>query len=118
MMMRSIRAAAVAFAGVLWLVSYAGAQRSVQVGYCTSVKNIAAAKAAGFDYVEVGTSEIAALADVDFEKVLEDVRQAGLQTPAANLFLPATLKVTGPSIDVEQQLQYVRKAFGRLSRLG
>ena len=112
------RAGAVALIGVL-LLPHAGAQqRSVQVGYCTSAKNVAAAKAAGFDYVEVSTTEIAALPDADFEKMLQDVRQVGLPTPAANLFLPATLKVTGPAIDPEQQMAHVRKAFGRLSRLG
>ena len=109
---------AVALVGVLSLPHAGAQQRSVQVGYCTSVKNVAAAKAAGFDYVEVSTTEIAALSDADFEKALQDVRQVGLPTPAANLFLPATLKVTGPAIDPEQQMAHVRKAFTRLSRLG
>jgi sugar phosphate isomerase/epimerase len=112
------RAAAVAFVGVLSVPHAAAQPRAVQVGYCTSVKNVAAAKAAGFDYIEVGTSEIAALADGDFEKTLQDVTRVGLPVPAANLFLPATLKVTGPAVDAGQQLAYVRKAFDRLSRLG
>src|SRR3979411_432345 len=110
--------ATVTLVGVLWLPHADAQQRTVQVGYCTSVKNVAAAKAAGFDYVEVGTSEIAALSDADFEKVLQDVRQIGLPTPAANLFLPATRTGTGPAIAREQQMAHVRKAFGRLSRLG
>ncbi len=38
--------------------------------------------------------------------------------PAAYLFLPPTLKVTGPDIDPEQQIAYVRKAFTRLASLG
>jgi len=90
----------------------------VQVGYCTSLKNLAAAKAGGFDYGELGTTEIAGLADADFEKAARDVAQIGLPTPVANLFLPATLKVTGPAIDRDQQIAYVTKAFDRLSRLG
>jgi len=90
----------------------------VQIGYCTSYKNLAAAKAAGFDYVELGTSEIAALSGADFETVARDAAAIGLPTPAANLFLPATLKVTGPDIDRDQQAAYVTKALDRLSRLG
>jgi D-psicose/D-tagatose/L-ribulose 3-epimerase len=90
----------------------------VQVGYCTSLSNIEAARAAGFDYVELSTSEIAGLSDADFERAAARIRQAGISTPAANLFLPATLKVTGPAIDQEQQMAYVRKAFARLARLG
>src|SRR5947207_4587209 len=116
-MMSSIRAIILSFVALLMLVDV-HAQPRVQVGYCTSVKNIGAAKAAGFDYIEVGTSEIAALSDADFEKTLQEVARVGLPVPAANLFLPSTLKATGPAVDQEQQLAYVRKAFERLSRLG
>jgi sugar phosphate isomerase/epimerase len=93
-------------------------RRSVQVGYCTPLRNIEAAKAAGFDYVELSTSEIAGLSDAEFEQAAARVQQAGLPVPATNLFLPAALKVTGPNIDPEQQMAYVRKAFARLARLG
>jgi sugar phosphate isomerase/epimerase len=92
--------------------------RAVQVGYCTPLRNIEAAKAAGFDYVELSTSEIAGLSDADFEQAAARVQQAGLPVPATNLFLPAALKVTGPSIDRDQQMAYVKKAFARLARLG
>jgi len=96
-----------------------GAQaRRVQVGYCTSVKNIAAVKAAGFDYIEVGTSEIAAMPDADFEQALAVATQVGLPVPAANTFLPATLKVTGPATNADEQLAYVKKALDRLASLG
>jgi D-psicose/D-tagatose/L-ribulose 3-epimerase len=90
----------------------------VQVGYCTQLKNLAAAKAAGFDYVELGTTEVTSLPDADFDKVAKEIAALGLPTPAANLFLPATLKVTGPDINRDEQMTYVKKAMGRLSRLG
>src|SRR5262245_46130839 len=86
---------------------------AVQVGLCTPLRNITAAKAAGFDYLELGTSEIAALPDADFEKAAADIKALGLPVPATNLFLPATLKVTGPAIDRDQQLTYLRQAFNR-----
>jgi sugar phosphate isomerase/epimerase len=117
-MMSLIRASVVALVGTLWLPHAAAQRPPVQVGYCTSLKNVAAAKAAGFDYVELSTTEIAALSDADFESALQEVMQIGLPAPAANLFLPATLRVTGPAVDPEQQLQYVGKAFRRLARLG
>ena len=91
---------------------------TVQVGYCGPLKTIEAAKAAGFDYMELGTTEIAMLSDADFEKAAQDVQRGGLRVPVTNLFLPATLKVTGPGIDRAQQMIYVKKAFARLSRLG
>jgi sugar phosphate isomerase/epimerase len=92
--------------------------QAVRIGYCTSVKNLAAAKAAGFDYVELATTEIAALTDAEFEQAGRTAAGTGLPTPVSNLFLPATLKVTGPDIDVDRQVEYVTKAFGRLARLG
>lgn len=92
--------------------------RRVQVGYCTRLANLEAAKAAGFDYVELATSEIAALSDAEFGQAAARIRQAGLPVPATNLFLPATLKVTGPEIDRDQQMAYVRKAFARLEQIG
>lgn len=97
-----------------------GAQqtRKVQIGYCVGLKGMADAKAAGFDYVELGTSEIAALSDEDFDKAEAQIHQLGLPTPVTNLFLPGTIKVTGPAIDKDQQMAYVRKAFARLARIG
>ena len=92
--------------------------RAVQVGYCTPLRNLEAAKAAGFDYVELSTTEIAGLSEADFEQAAARVQQAGLPVPATNLFLPAALKVTGPNVDREQQMAYVKRAFARLARLG
>jgi sugar phosphate isomerase/epimerase len=103
----------------LGLAALAGQDRHrVQVGFCTPLKNIDAAKAAGFDYLELGTSEIAALSDADFDAALAHVKALGMPAPVTNLFLPATLKVTGPQIDRDEQMRYVRKAFDRLARLG
>ena len=104
---------------ILSLAALSGQDRPrVQVGLCTPLKGIDAAKAAGFDYLELGTSEIAALSDADYESALAQVKQLGLPVPVTNLFLPATLKVTGPEIDRDEQIRYVRGAFTRLSRLG
>ena len=93
-------------------------RKAVQVGYCTPLRNLDAAKAAGFDYVELSTTEIASLSDPDFDQAAARVRQVGLPVPATNLFLPAALKVTGPAIDRDQQMAHVRKAFDRLAKLG
>jgi D-psicose/D-tagatose/L-ribulose 3-epimerase len=90
----------------------------IQIGYCTSLANLEAAKAAGFDYVELATSEIAALSDAEFEQAAARIRQAGLPVPAMNLFLPGTLKVTGPDVNPDQQMAYVARAFTRLARIG
>ena len=94
------------------------APAKVAVGYCTGLANLEAAKAAGFDYVELSATEIANLSDADFEAAAARIKSLGMATPAANLFLPASLKVTGPETNPEQQMAHVRKAFTRLARLG
>lgn len=90
----------------------------VLVGYCTGLKNLEPAKAAGFEYVELGATEIAGLSDEDFAAAAARIKALGIATPVANLFLPATLKVTGPDINVDAQMAHVKKAFARLAQLG
>jgi sugar phosphate isomerase/epimerase len=105
---------------LLVLVAAASAEQAarVLVGYCVGLKGLETAKAVGFDYVELGTTEIAALPDDEFEAAVARAKQIGLPTPNANLFLPANLKVTGPDIDPVAQMAYVKKALARLARLG
>jgi sugar phosphate isomerase/epimerase len=82
------------------------------------LKDLDAVKAAGFDYMEVRTSEIAALSDADYESAAAKFKQVGLPVLAANLFIPSNIKVTGPNIDKDRQMEYVRLALDRVSRLG
>src|SRR6185503_1711818 len=112
-MTRGLATALAALLVILPLAHLSGQDHRIQVGFCTGLKGIDAAKAAGFDYVELSTSEIAALSDADYESAAARLRQLRLPTPVANLFLPATLKVTGPDIDRDAQTRYVRKAFER-----
>ena len=103
----------------LFCVPSATAQpRKVQVGYCSTLKNAELAKAAGFDYLELGTSEITALPDAEFEQTVQRIQALGVPVPVTNLFIPANIKVTGPEANPDQQMAYVKKAFARLARLG
>lgn len=89
------------------------------VGYCVGLAGLEQAKAVGFDFVELGTTEIAALSDADFDAAVARAKAIGIPTPNANLFLPASLKLTGPQpASADEQMAYVRKAFDRLQRLG
>jgi D-psicose/D-tagatose/L-ribulose 3-epimerase len=110
--------AVLALVAVLTIPQSSAQERGVQVGLCTPLKDVEAAKAAGFEYLELGTTELASLSDADFESALTRIRQLGLPVPVTNLFLPATLKVTGAAIDRDEQTRYVRQAFARLARLG
>ena len=98
--------------------AFGGAARPARIGYCAALKEIDAARAAGFDYLELRTSELAALSDHDYEEIRDKLRRLVIQVPVTYLFLPGSLKVTGPSVDEAQQMRYVRKALDRAAGLG
>src|SRR6201994_5215798 len=91
-------AVTLALLGCLALVALAQPKSRVRIGYCGPLKDIDAVKAAGFDYMEVRTSEVAALSDADYATVAAKFRQIGLPVLSANLFIPSDIKVTGPNI--------------------
>jgi sugar phosphate isomerase/epimerase len=110
-----------AIAAVLLLTFARAAQEPIprrRIGYCGPLKDIAAAKAAGFDYMEVRTSEVAALPGAEFERLAAQLRQLAFPAPAAYWFVPAEIKLTGPSVDNARQMEYLRRALDRVARLG
>jgi D-psicose/D-tagatose/L-ribulose 3-epimerase len=90
----------------------------VKIGYCGRLSDVETVKAAGFDYLEVRVAEVAALSDADFAATVEKFKQVGLPVLSANIFIPSDIKITGPNIDKERQMQYIRKALDRVSLLG
>jgi len=53
-----------------------------------------------------------------FSKHLEQISICPLAMPAANCFLPANLKVTGPAVDLERLRNYGETAFSRAKSIG
>jgi len=105
-------------AGKAPLVATTAPPPTIQIGRCAGIADLEASKAAGFEYVELGTSDIAKLTDVEFEEALAKHRAVGLPTPVANLFLPADLRIVGPEVDPPRQHDYVELAFARVAKLG
>ncbi len=91
---------------------------AVEVGWCVSLNNIANAKAVGFQYVEMNTTQLATMTDAEFEAAAAQIAQNGLPVPVTNSFLPGTIRLTGPEINVQEQMTYVIRAFSRLQRIG
>jgi D-psicose/D-tagatose/L-ribulose 3-epimerase len=110
--------AAVAGGASLLSSSMSSGAPDVRVGYCTGLKGLDAAKAAGFEYVELSATEIASLSDADFDAAAAKIKALGIPTPTANLFVPATIKLTGPDVHPDEQMAHVHKALTRLARLG
>jgi D-psicose/D-tagatose/L-ribulose 3-epimerase len=96
----------------------APAGKKILIGNTGSVDKLEQAKAAGFDYVELGARTVAGMTDDEFKKAMELHKKVGLPTPVANGFLPKEMKIVGPQLDKKAELEYVRVAFDRLSKLG
>jgi D-psicose/D-tagatose/L-ribulose 3-epimerase len=91
---------------------------ALQIGYCGSIKDIDAAKTAGFDYFELRTSEVAALSLAEYDELAAKLNQVAMPSPVAYWFVPADIKLTGPSIDKAKQGEYLERALSRMSHLG
>jgi sugar phosphate isomerase/epimerase len=74
-------------------------------------------KNAGFDYIEVGVSQLAALSDEAFQQVRTKINEIGITAESANGFMPGELKVTGPTVQWDQVQNYLKKAIGRIASL-
>jgi len=98
--------------------TFAQPQARITVGACLDASKFEAARAAGFDYVEIGASRVAGLADEEFQKLAADVKGLRIPVAAANGFIPGTIKLVGPAIDKAAQEAYVSKTLDRLKTLG
>jgi D-psicose/D-tagatose/L-ribulose 3-epimerase len=90
--------------------------KPLQVGLCTM--EIDKAKAAGFDYAELGVKTFTSMSDEEWAKFQAKHKELGLPTPVANNFIPAELKVVGPEVDEGKVMEYVGKALDRSKQLG
>jgi D-psicose/D-tagatose/L-ribulose 3-epimerase len=95
-----------------------GPQHSVRIGYCGGITDIDAVQKAGFDYIELRTAEIAGLPDADFDKLRERLKLSGFPVLTTYQFIFNDIKLTGPDIDKDKEMAYVRKALDRVSLLG
>ena len=94
----------------------AAAPAKIKIGYNTD--DLEKAKGTGFDYAEILVRNFTRMSDEDFAKLLEKHKAVGLPTPVGNNFIPADLKLVGPEIDKDKQMEFVRKAFERAQKLG
>ena len=90
----------------------------IRIGSCNAIDQIDAIKVAGFDYIDLRTSEVAALSDADYAKLAAKLKQVDLAVYATYQFVPGDVHLTGPSADKDAQMKYARTALDRVSKLG
>ena len=73
---------------------------------------------AGFDYLELSLSEIAALNAGEFDELSEYLKYVNADTPVFSDMLPGKLRVTGPDVSAQAQHEYLKTAFERAKALG
>jgi sugar phosphate isomerase/epimerase len=100
------------------VLAQAKAKAQTPIGVCLDASRFEAARAAGFDYVEINASKVAALPDEEFAQLARQVDGLGIPVAAANSFIPGTIKLVGPVVDEKAQQDYVGRCLQRLKRLG
>lgn len=90
----------------------------IRVGVCLDADKFEAARAAGFDYVEINASRVAALTDEEFRQLADRAARIGIPVEAANVFIPGAIKLTGPEVDPARQAAHLELTLGRLEKLG
>jgi|SRR5579864_934000 len=103
---------------VLLSISVPQKARAVRIGYCGGISDINAARAAGFDYIELRTAEIANLPDADFDRLVERMKTSGFPVPTTYQFILGKMKITGPDINKGDEKAYFQKALNRVAKLG
>ncbi len=91
----------------------------MRFGCAVPASSARAAKAAGFDFVELRVSELDPLGpDLKFLETARAIERAGIPAETFAFLLPKELKVVGPSVDADLLRRWVAATAERASRLG
>ncbi len=90
----------------------------IRFGICTDMEYADGVKAAGYDYIELKTYDIALAKEAVFEEWRARLEALKLPCEAVNFFYPPSLKVVGPDIDRGSIFKYIGQALERAGRMG
>lgn len=87
-------------------------------GICCKPDQLAAVKAAGFDYAELALSAIVAMDDTAFVAFCQKMEQIGFRIEVTNGFFPSHIPLVGDNADLDRITAYTQKALARAKTLG
>lgn len=91
----------------------------MRYGVCAKTDTIKTVIDAGFDYVELNLSKIAAMGQAEFDKSKALIlNEYGPIAECFNGFFPADMKIVGKSVDFDLIKDYTKRALYRASELG
>jgi sugar phosphate isomerase/epimerase len=94
-------------------------RKSIRLGACAPLKDLPTAARLGFDYIEPGAADIAALSEPDFQQVKQAVLSSRIRCEAFNSFIRRKeLVVVGPAVPMNAVLEYVDSTLDRCKQLG
>lgn len=90
----------------------------MRFGICLGAKDSLRTPPIHADYIEVSASEIATIEPVLWEQLREAIQAGEIRTYSANNLTPATLRLTGPDVDLSEIERYCDHTFSRLAEIG
>ena len=91
----------------------------MRFGCCVPPEQIPIIAGAGFDYCELPARAVQPFADEPAAlPALRELDAAALRPEAFNVLVPSELPLVGPAADLDALRTYLRRAFGRMVRLG
>src|SRR5256885_16280361 len=98
-----------------------GSPRATEMrfGFCTSYEKADAFGAAGWDFIEECVQGfLQGLIPDEQWKGMDKLQISALPIPSANMLVPADLKITGPSADMEKLQLYISRVIQRAGKTG
>jgi sugar phosphate isomerase/epimerase len=92
---------------------------SLSIGCCAAFSDLTVLEATlGVGFIELPVAKALMGSAGEFEQLVATMERSPLPARAANVFLPATLKVVGPDVRPDQLSAYATTALDRARRLG
>lgn len=90
----------------------------MRFGICTTIENSAAARVAGWDFIEESVQGLLKGLEPDNQWTGPDrAASSALPVLAANMLVPGPLKITGPDVNKEKLAEYIRTVLRRAEKL-
>ena len=96
-----------------------GCTYAMRFGCCGGVADAPLLRDAGFDYIELPVGTLMSATDeAAYQRIVDEILAMGLPVEACNVFIPGTLKITGPEVVREPLWQYAATALQRMGEIG
>lgn len=90
----------------------------IRLGICTAIENAPLMAEIGYDYVELGMTNVTRMSDEEYAELLAKVKASPLPVEAMNGMIPADYVLCSEECDGEAVKEYLVKAFDRADELG